>query len=35
MKKSILIITSEFPPLPGGIDNQALHLALQFKKVNA
>lgn len=28
----LLIFTSEFPPLPGGIGNHALHLALQFQK---
>lgn len=32
MNKNTLIITSEFPPLPGGIGNHALHLALQFQK---
>ncbi|WP_250434173.1 glycosyltransferase family 4 protein [Hanstruepera flava] len=33
MNKKILIITSEFPPLPGGIGNHAYHLALQFNKL--
>lgn len=28
--KKVLIITSEFPPLPGGIGNHALHLALSL-----
>ncbi|MGE4347071.1 MAG: hypothetical protein AB7D46_06620 [Flavobacteriaceae bacterium] len=32
LKNNLLIITSEFPPLPGGIGNHALHLALQFQK---
>ena len=32
MRKKILIFTSEFPPLPGGIGNHALHLAVQFQK---
>lgn len=32
MSKNTLIITSEFPPLPGGIGNHALHLALQLQK---
>src|SRR5690554_4494695 len=31
MNKNTLIITSEFPPLPGGIGNHALHLGLQFQ----
>lgn len=30
MKKNILIVTSEFPPQPGGIGNHALHLALNL-----
>ncbi len=30
--KSILIISSEFPPLPGGIGNHALNLALNLQK---
>jgi len=30
--KKILIVTSEFPPLPGGIGNHALHLSLQFQE---
>ena len=30
MKKNVLIVTSEFPPLPGGIGNHALHLALNL-----
>lgn len=31
MKKNILLVTSEFPPLPGGIGNHALHLGLQLQ----
>lgn len=30
--KNILLISSEFPPLPGGIGNHALHLALSLHK---
>ena len=30
--KKILFISSEFPPLPGGIGNHALHLALSLQK---
>jgi phosphatidyl-myo-inositol dimannoside synthase len=30
--KPILIISSEFPPLPGGIGNHALHLAFHLQK---
>lgn len=30
--KQILIVTSEFPPLPGGIGNHAYHLALFLSK---
>lgn len=30
MKNAILIVTSEFPPLPGGIGNHAVNLARQF-----
>lgn len=30
--KNILILSSEFPPLPGGIGNHALHLALSLQK---
>lgn len=30
--KSILLLSSEFPPLPGGIGNHALHLALSLQK---
>jgi phosphatidyl-myo-inositol dimannoside synthase len=30
--KPILIISSEFPPLPGGIGNHALHLAMNLQK---
>lgn len=33
-KKKILIVTSEFPPQPGGIGNHAYHLALYFSKHN-
>ncbi|MBU2939587.1 glycosyltransferase family 4 protein [Lacinutrix sp. C3R15] len=32
--KNILIVTSEFPPQPGGIGNHALHLALSLQKEN-
>jgi phosphatidylinositol alpha-1,6-mannosyltransferase len=32
LKLKILIITSEFPPLPGGIGNHAMHLALSLKQ---
>lgn len=32
MNKNILIITSEFPPQPGGIGNHALNLSLQLQK---
>lgn len=32
MSKSLLIITSEFPPQPGGIGNHAWHLAKSFQK---
>lgn len=32
MNRKILLFTSEFPPLPGGIGNHALHLAVQFQK---
>ena len=30
--KSILLITSEFPPQPGGIGNHAYYLALYLSK---
>ena len=30
--KKVIIISSEFPPLPGGIGNHALHLALSLQK---
>ena len=30
--KNILLLSSEFPPLPGGIGNHALHLALSLQK---
>ncbi|WP_432671691.1 glycosyltransferase family 4 protein [Flavobacterium sp. SM2513] len=30
MNKRILLVTSEFPPQPGGIGNHALHLSLQL-----
>lgn len=30
--KNILLLSSEFPPLPGGIGNHALHLALSLHK---
>lgn len=33
-KKSILIVTSEFPPQPGGIGNHAYNLALYLSKNN-
>ena len=33
-KKNILIITSEFPPQPGGIGNHACNLALHLFKLN-
>ncbi|WP_452226404.1 glycosyltransferase family 4 protein [Lacinutrix cladophorae] len=33
-KKHILIVTSEFPPQPGGIGNHALHLASCLSKEN-
>lgn len=33
-KKHILIVTSEFPPQPGGIGNHAYHLALYLFKQN-
>jgi phosphatidylinositol alpha-1,6-mannosyltransferase len=32
MKKKILLLSSEFPPLPGGIGNHAYHLAEQLVK---
>ncbi|PNQ72092.1 glycosyltransferase [Hanstruepera neustonica] len=32
LNKHIVIVTSEFPPLPGGIGNHAYHLALQLSK---
>ncbi len=32
MLKNVLIITSEFPPGPGGIGNHAFHLALALKR---
>ena len=32
MKKNILLVTSEFPPLPGGIGNHALHLSLHLQQ---
>lgn len=32
MKKNILIVTSEFPPQPGGIGNHAYYLALYLSK---
>ncbi len=32
MKDSILIVTTEFPPLPGGIGNHAYNLAKEFSK---
>lgn len=32
MKKNILIVTSEFPPQPGGIGNHAYYLALHLSK---
>ena len=32
MKTKILILTSEFPPGPGGIGNHAFNLAEQFLK---
>lgn len=32
IKKKILLFTSEFPPLPGGIGNHALHLSLELQK---
>lgn len=32
MKNQILIVTSEFPPQPGGIGNHAYNLALQLSK---
>lgn len=32
MKNKILIVTSEFPPQPGGIGNHALHLSLQLQR---
>lgn len=31
--KNILLLSSEFPPLPGGIGNHALHLALSLQSV--
>lgn len=31
-RKRILLVASEFPPLPGGIGNHAYHLALNFYK---
>ena len=34
MKTKILILTSEFPPGPGGICNHAFNLAKQFLKNN-
>ena len=34
MKTKILILTSEFPPGPGGIGNHAFNLAEQFLKNN-
>lgn len=33
-EKKILIVTSEFPPQPGGIGNHAYHLALYLSKSN-
>lgn len=32
MEKKIVLITSEFPPQPGGIGNHALHLSLNLQK---
>ncbi|HAI19011.1 MAG TPA: hypothetical protein DCM10_13880 [Xanthomarina gelatinilytica] len=32
MKKNILIVTSEFPPQPGGIGTHAYYLALHLVK---
>lgn len=32
MEKKIVLITSEFPPQPGGIGNHALHLSLHLQK---
>lgn len=32
MKESILIVSTEFPPLPGGIGNHAYNLAREFSK---
>lgn len=32
--KHILIVTSEFPPQPGGIGNHAYHLALSLREAN-
>lgn len=32
IKKKILLFTSEFPPLPGGIGNHALHLSLHLQQ---
>ncbi|MFH4964318.1 glycosyltransferase family 4 protein [Gaetbulibacter sp. M235] len=34
VKKNILIVSSEFPPQPGGIGNHAYHLALYLSKEN-
>lgn len=34
MKKKVIIITSEFPPQPGGMGNQALNIALGLHKAD-